>query len=69
MDFLKCTTTRQLCQNRTYLLSPEKLKALYSFVDAARHVDYNKEGNEHDDARDICWYFRSNDSNNTHTLL
>ena len=53
------------------LLSPEKLKTLYSFVNAARHVDCNEEVNEHDDASDICRYFRPDNTtvtiNMTHT--
>ena len=46
------------------LLRPEKLKALYSLVHSAAHVDRNKEMNKHDDASDICWHVWPSDTDN-----
>jgi len=62
-------TIHQLSCVTLNLLSPEKLKALYSFVDAASNVYSNKEVNEHDDASDIGRYFRPNDNNNNNTAV
>lgn len=48
---------------RVNLLSPEKLKTLYSLVDASADIDGDEKMNEHHNASDVCWYFRSADIN------